>query len=458
MKELFRKGFIILVAFLAIFVFIQFVYAHPLPYSCDVRILSIEIEKVDSVNREHFCPGDRFRVRAKLSAKSVSVEAKLFVNGDFYDNEIVYVSGSKEIIFDRIIDSEDWINCRIDPEIRIDLEIRVVAEAYCGPGAYCGSDEKAIDISFDDWCCEYDKALCECWLSEWCSWKSCDCFDYGSLRVRVTDCKTGEAIQDATVTVNNGVKITHYNGYARFTLHPGSYTVTVNTEYAEEKKTVDIFACESKTLDICLSNCEEGYTTEVRCFGPYVQKKYVRSDCTEDWKIVQYCESGCIAGSCLPVVKNEQKGTVKQKTEEYKEVNKPLFVLDSVYEIKPCKVSNFSFTVVNLGPKREFKFMVTGAKELIYVPHSLMLEPGENTILAYAYMCEPGEYKFSIKAVADGVASTSSSVLRVSKHLPLLDAYILSLVVIVIVLLVLKRILPTAFSRVRKMRAPEEFI
>ncbi len=440
-----------LLAFLLVFsTFASPAYAS---YSdiCSVRIRDIDVEKVDSVNKDHLCPGDRFRVRTEVSIRgeSASVEARLYIDGDFYDNEIVYISdGShRDVIFDRIIYSDDWTNCDSDYgpwDCYADPEIRVVAEAYCG------SDEETFNLYFDDWCWDYESCYdYSCWTS-----------DYGKLRVQVTDCRTDDAVTDATVEVRRGnynVKTTHYDGYARFTLHPGTYDVTVSKSgYESETRDVRIYAGRSRNLGMCLGkDCTEGYTDEFRCLGPYTQRKYMYSDCTEQWKVLEYCTDGCVSGSCLPPV------TTTTTTIPTRLAIKPVFALKPVYEVEACEVSDLIFNVVNLGPQQEFTFQVSGAAEdLIYVPSSTVLDTGEHTMAAYAYMCDPGEYDFSIKATTDGMTSTSHSVLRVSAGHPListLDAFLLSVLVIIVVIVMLRKFLPAAMGRVRKIERPEGF-
>jgi hypothetical protein len=442
-KENLRKGLIIFLTSSIILLF----FVSTARASCDdctVRIRDIEVEKVDSVNKDYLCPGDRFRVRTEISisGESASVEAKLYINGDFYDNEIVYISeGSyRNVLFDRIIDSDDWDDCGCY-DCEWGPEIRVYAEAYCG------SDEETFNVYFDDWCWDHDPCY-DYWSS-----------DYGKLRVRVVDCETDDAITDATVEVERGnynVKTTHYDGYAKFTLPSGVYDVTVSKSgYETETDEIRVYDGRTRTLEICLGgDCEEGYLNEFRCLGPYAQRKYLYSDCTEQWKILEYCSNGCMDGSCLPAVTTTTTMPVESAT-------KPLFSLEPQYEIEACEVSNFTFKVVNLGPEQEFIFETIGAAEdLIYVPSSAVLDTGENTVTAYAYMCDPGKYEFSVKAKSDSIVSTSHSVLRVYTATPLisiLQAFLLSIVVIVIVLVILKKFLPTAIGRLRKIERPEAF-
>jgi hypothetical protein len=453
-KEDLRKGLVI--TFLAssiMFLLLSSIAQAGCCDDCTVRIKDIDVEKVDSVNKDYLCPGDRFRVHAEvsISGESASVEAKLYINGDFYDNEIVYISeGSyRNVLFDRIIDSDDWYDCDCGGcgcycgDYEFGPEIRVYAEAYCG------SDEETFSVYFDDWCWDHNTCYyCDYWSS-----------DYGKLRVRVVDCETDDAITDATVEVERGnynVKTTHYDGYAKFTLPSGIYDVTVSKSgYETETEEVRVYDGRTRTLEICLGgDCEEGYLNEFRCLGPYAQGKYLYSDCTEQWKILEYCPSGCVDGDCLPAATTTTTMPVEAAT-------KPLFSLEPVYEIEVCEVTNFTFKVINLGPQQDFIFETSGAGEdLIYVPSSAVLDTGENTVTAYAYMCDPGEYEFSIQAKSDSMVSTSHSVLRVYTANPLisiLDAFLLSILVIVVVLVILKKFLPAAMGRIRKIERPESF-
>jgi len=491
LKNLERGVVVSLLAFSVVFLLYASLASASCCGSCSVRVYNIDVEKVDSVNKDHLCPGDRFRVSAyvSVSGDGERVDAKLFINGEFYDNEIVYVSGgtSREIIFDRIVDSGDWIDCSDCSKCsdcsdcgcsncnscdcgsyKCDYcgdepEIRVVAEADCG------SDEETFSLQFDDWCWDYwnyDYGYCH--GSDYCHESWCYGTDYGRLKVRVTDCADGDAVTDATVEVERGnyhVKTTNYDGYATFTLQPGTYTVTVTAKNHEEnEKEVKVYAGSTKTLSVCVGNeCEEGYTSDFQCFGKAVQRKYVNSDCSEEWKVVEYCEAGCSSGSCTSAT----SATTATATSALATgmMIKPLFSLKPTYAIKACEVTEFTFDVVNLGPEREFDFTVEGAGEdLVYVPHSLNLSTGEHEVTAYAYTCEPGQYEFSIKATAEGedatVTSTSSSVLVVSEARSLisyLDAFLLSLVVIVVVLIVLKKMLPSMMTRIRRIARAEEF-
>ncbi|MEM5834653.1 MAG: PEGA domain-containing protein [Candidatus Aenigmatarchaeota archaeon] len=49
----------------------------------------------------------------------------------------------------------------------------------------------------------------------------------------------------------------------------------------------------------CVKTCEEGYTNEYRCYGNWVQRKYVFSDCSSNWINWKYCSYGCSQGRCL---------------------------------------------------------------------------------------------------------------------------------------------------------------
>jgi hypothetical protein len=412
---------------------------------CSIYVRNIDIEKVDSVNRDRLCSGDRFRVHADISidGASSSIEVTLYVNGDYYDTETFYASdgSSREVIFDRIIDSGDFdcgscsecsCSCASDPEIR------VVAEACCGSG------EATENIYFSSHC--YDSYYLN---------------DYGRLNVRVMDCKSNNPVSDATVEVSRGsynVKTTNYDGYARFTLYPDTYTITASKNwYSDGIRDVHVYAGMNKEVTVCMGkDCREGYMSEMRCFGPYTQRKYMYSDCSEQWKLVDYCANGCLDGSCMPAASTTTTSTVPTQ------MSRPLFALEPTYEITACKVSNFTFNVVNLGPKRDFSFVVEGdGKDLVYVPSSLSLEAGEGkAVSAYAYMCEPGDYQFSVKAITGGLTSTSNSMLRVSTAQPLLsllDSFLITFVVIIIVLVILKKLLPSAMGRIRSVERPEEF-
>ncbi|MEM5853306.1 MAG: PEGA domain-containing protein [Candidatus Aenigmatarchaeota archaeon] len=48
----------------------------------------------------------------------------------------------------------------------------------------------------------------------------------------------------------------------------------------------------------CLPGCEEGYLNNFRCYGNWLQREYRYSDCSVEWINWKYCEYGCVDGSC----------------------------------------------------------------------------------------------------------------------------------------------------------------
>lgn len=69
-------------------------------------------------------------------------------------------------------------------------------------------------------------------------------------------------------------------------------TAWVNWEYC-------IYGC-SEGACSWVPKCKEGYLDNFRCNGNWVQREYMYSDCSTSWRNLEYCEYGCSSGICMP--------------------------------------------------------------------------------------------------------------------------------------------------------------
>lgn len=56
---------------------------------------------------------------------------------------------------------------------------------------------------------------------------------------------------------------------------------------------------ESMTYTIVGGGCSPGYLDTYRCYGKWLQREYVTSDCDTAWRNWQYCTHGCSGGHCI---------------------------------------------------------------------------------------------------------------------------------------------------------------
>ena len=291
---------------------------------------------------------------------SCRMHVELYVGGRYYDSESLEVSPSihRKVTFDRLVYASDF-------PVSSGVDVKVIAKIGC-------EEDSRIEQFHVEECNEC--GLCECdyehgWRDYDCD--SCYCHELGRLVVKVIDCSTGEALADAIVEVSHAdiAKTTHYNGYVMFTLRSGSYTLTVSREgYGEEERSVRVSSGERNEVTVCLGECEEGFGSEFRCLGEYVQRQYTYSDCSERWRVVEYCPYGCLAGACLPPAP-KQLSTEQTQDEE----PKPLIALMKNYGIEDCKVANFTFDIYNIGSADGvFNLSLTGpAYDFVFIPASV---------------------------------------------------------------------------------------
>jgi hypothetical protein len=62
--------------------------------------------------------------------------------------------------------------------------------------------------------------------------------------------------------------------------------------------------------------CDAGYVEEYRCYGNWVQKKFINFDCSSDWINWEYCSYGCSGGTCLPKYEKACKISLSVTTPE----------------------------------------------------------------------------------------------------------------------------------------------
>ncbi|MEM5829859.1 MAG: PEGA domain-containing protein [Candidatus Aenigmatarchaeota archaeon] len=60
--------------------------------------------------------------------------------------------------------------------------------------------------------------------------------------------------------------------------------------------------------------CEARYLNEFKCFGNWVQRKYIYSDCSISWRNWEYCSYGCSDGTCLPRLEEPCKISINVET------------------------------------------------------------------------------------------------------------------------------------------------
>lgn len=443
----------------------------------EVKVDDIIFERLDGGDPAEFCEDDRIRVSAIVAVDEIwdcwdcgycgdpEVRAELYVDGEYYGSALTEVPSSiyRRVEFDRIIYTKDF-------PISSSVEVKVVAKTLCAEDEHVEYFYVKDCEEECDWCdwCDVDW---ECWRYDYCE---CGTRDYGTLKVKVKDCAENEPLIYARVRVegiNDYTKITHYNGYVIFTLYQGEYTVTAwHEDYGEREQKVYVRGGTTKDISVCLpGDCNEGYSGEFRCFGDYVQRQYVESDCTKRWRIVEECPYGCAGGSCVPPT-----GQTKQtQSTNPTDVAAAIVSLKERYKAEKCKVGNFSFDVINIGSvEATFDLAVTGsAADSVYIPSSITLQPRERkSLLAYAYSCDAGSHQFTITAsttLAGEVVTTSSeSVLKIVEAGFVLPedslfktgwtTFILICVVVAVVLVVWRIKLGIGFKWPRKQR-PEDF-
>ena len=452
----------------------------------EVKVDGIIFEGVDGVSGGDpagFCGDGRIRVSAIVGVDGVGccygteqeVRAELYVGGEYYGSALVKLSPSvhNRVDFSRVIYTNDF-------PVSSNVEVKVVAKTGCAEDErveqfYIKDCTKKCEEECD-WC-DGDSENCDCayhGCENQCENLECEkyAYDYGVLKVKVEACAEGVALADASVRATgvggstDYTKITHYNGYAVFTLHKGEYTVKASHEgYGEKEQEVYVYGGTTKEISLCLpGSCGSGFTGEFRCFGNYIQRQYTESDCTKSWKMTEYCPYGCLGGGCVPATQPAPTQQTKPT-----DVAAALVSLKGNYGVKACEVETFRFDVINIGSvEAAFNLSVAGeGAGLVFVPRSVALKPNERKpVLAYAYSCNEGDYPFTITASAafngEAEATSVDSILSVGAPEDTMlrtgwATAILACVVVIVVLVIWRIKLGIGVSFRRGRRAPEFF-
>lgn len=296
--------------------------------------------------------------------------------------------------------------------------------------------------------------LCEatksCTCSSSCTGSCGSCYDYCDCDAFVKNCR--EMRCDDTHIYVPG-KGTRYVKCSRSVKNAGDYRVKVvySSDSYRTKRTV--YSGIFKVLGECRAGAEGDY----RCFGRYMQQKYVDENCDVRWKIVEYCPYGCESGACV-------QPTVLPKLGE------PEIFMRTQYELERCKLSSFTFTVRNKGETDTFDIKAGGdSADWIDVVPSATIEKGETKVIT-AYVSVPcdaraGEHEFKITA-SSKTSDLRTSTIKIPEERGLFtknltnDLIIIAVIIIVFVLaiVVYKGGLGEIKFRARKREpAAEEF-
>jgi hypothetical protein len=147
--------------------------------------------------------------------------------------------------------------------------------------------------------------------------------------------------------------------------------------------------------------CGEKYLSAYRCFGRVREQAYQLEDCSLRWKPLEYCDGECSNGVCIPkmtvtpvyyiypssVACPSCSGQTQPNYGAQLTYGKALISLEKEYEFEACKISSFSFDIINTGSfENTYTIQATGAaSSWMYLPKSISVAgQGKESVQAYA--------------------------------------------------------------------------
>ncbi|MEM5836673.1 MAG: hypothetical protein QW058_02910 [Candidatus Aenigmatarchaeota archaeon] len=164
-------------------------------------------------------------------------------------------------------------------------------------GLECGSGTKEKEQEYRDYTCFGVTCTYNVIGKRWVSIGSC----YQDCPSSYT-CEAGYCVKTTTTLPCPQTYLDEFRCYGNWVqrkyLYSDCSTTWVNWEYCS-------YGCSNAA---CIEAfCKEGYLDNFRCKGNWIQREYRYSDCSTAWLNWKYCEFGCSDGMCLTEPKEIRK-------------------------------------------------------------------------------------------------------------------------------------------------------